>query len=136
VKSLGPISAAAVVVLALTPLGAASTSNHETPGFSIWRKSTLVISCEVGSPRSFFTCFRSDDATIQLDAAGGKGRELISERWASHATARPRRLAPGDWWRYKHVFGCHARARGLTCWNRTGHGFHLGYVTGFSLLRP
>ena len=123
-----------LLVLVLTPCAAATTAEHRASTFAVLVGPSHVMSCAPSGVRhERLYCVRDsrgDDRSVVEISATGSDHVVDSERGAN-AWLPPRRLRPGQWWRFG-AFGCHARREDLTCWNRDGRGFRIGYRRGIN----
>ena len=125
-----------VLVLALTSADASARSQSalsafHTPGWAA--------QCYVPAPyeralsQTVLVCVTPNDGfTISMGALG-------QPRWHHDRGARgyrdyfaaQRLLRFGQYWALRPYWFCSSKARGLTCWNKTGHGWWLGRYRGY-----
>src|SRR5687768_3142396 len=134
--------AAVATALAFSTVASAEPAGRVAKGvggFQLLRGpalNTVAIVCAVISDgrELWMTCARRDDTLVQIDAEGPTLHLVYERFYSAPGPLRQRPFRAGQWWAYKTVFGCHARERDLTCWNKTGHGFRMGYGRGIERL--
>ena len=79
-------------------------------------------------------CWRSKTGLTLVMGARGKPsfKTLRSSRNFFEDSAPPLRV--GHTWRFKGIFTCTMASSGLTCKNRTRHGWFMGRTEGYRLL--
>ncbi len=117
----------AVALVALSvPAVAAAYANFRAPGRTLY--------CELGdpSPTRVLTCWRATDG--RSIAMLPTGRALVSPDTNTKGLHQDRApvLQFGRTW-HRLAYRCTSRRLGVTCTNRSGHGWWLGRYHGYRL---
>lgn len=87
-----------------------------------------------GEPPLRLICWRrADGITLEMTRRGRPGRSVVKLNRGYYEPAPGRILSFGKVWQFPGYWKCVSRATGLTCTNRTGHGWWLGRVRGSRL---
>jgi hypothetical protein len=113
-----------VVLAALAP--AVARGDFKQPGGGVY------CSIQRGSP-ALLVCWRSKTGlTLAMSPVGRATFDTLrSNRNTLEDFAPPLRV--GRTWRYKGMYTCTMTAKGLTCKNRTKHGWFMGRTEGYRL---
>jgi hypothetical protein len=121
------VFATAVVMLA-APTAASAYANFRAPGRTLY--------CELGdlpAPRVLI-CWRARDGlSIGMLPTGRATVSPDRNNKANHQDRAPV-LGYNHTWRYRTSYRCISKPAGVTCRNRSNHGFFLGRFRGFRLL--
>jgi hypothetical protein len=78
-------------------------------------------------------CWRSKTGlTLAMRSKGRPSYETLRRNRNTFMDAAPP-LRIGRTWRFKGAFTCKMAANGLTCRNRSGHGWFLGRTAGYRI---
>jgi hypothetical protein len=87
-----------------------------------------------GEPPVQLLCWRpSDGASFKMTARGAATKRFLVANRGYFDPAPGRRLRYGETWRSPLGWKCLSRRSGLTCTNRTGHGWWIGPRRGSRL---
>jgi hypothetical protein len=132
---------AVVAFSASLALGASAASARSVTALSAFHTPNWAAYCFVPFPHEAqlsdtgVVCVTPNDGfTISMGA-----RDRVSFRYDRRARgsrdvfAAQRRLAFGQHWAVRPYWGCVSRTKGLTCWNKAGHGWWLGRYRGYRI---
>jgi hypothetical protein len=118
---------AALLVALSVPAVAAAYANFRAPGRTVY--------CEVGDPPPprVLECWRATDG--RSIAMLPTGRALVNPDTNTRGQYEDRApvLQFGRTWHYRTSYRCTSRRLGVTCTNRSHHGFWLGRYHGYRL---
>jgi hypothetical protein len=122
----------AVVVIGALVFVSLATGSAATAGaaFATPGKAAFCGVAE-GEPPLTLICWRPRDGiTLDMTGRGRPHRSLYPPNMGADDAVPGRFLSFGKIWRFPDHWKCVSRATGLTCTNRTGHGWWLGRVRG------
>jgi hypothetical protein len=120
------IAAAAVFVALAVPAVAAGYANFRAPGRTVY--------CALGDPPPpiVLNCWRARDGLSIAMLPTGRALVSPDRNNRGNHQDRARVLQIGQTWQRKG-YRCTSRRNGVTCTNRSGHGWRLGLVRGYKL---
>ena len=112
-----PLAVAAIAIAALTSVGSAlAVASFVTPGKAVY------CGLSEGEGPLHLICWRpADGLTFSIGRSGGAQRWINPRNRGFHQVA-----GRGETWSAARSFRCVSRATGLTCVNRSHHGWWVG----------
>src|SRR5437867_3476997 len=122
----------AVIIIVLASLLVAAGTAAAVADFVTPRKAAYCGVSE-GEPPLHLICWQSDGLTLDMTRRGQSKRRLYAPNRGYHDPAPGRVLRIGQTWSFPAYWRCVSRSTGLTCTNRSGHGWWLGRLRGSRL---
>src|SRR5262245_40467502 len=122
-----------VVIVVASALLASASSATAVADFVTPRRAAYCGVSE-GEPPFHLICWRpADGLTLDMTRRGRAHRSLYRPNRGYHDPATARILRFGQAWSRPGHWRCVSRLTGLTCHNRSGHGWWLGRLRGSRL---